>query len=244
MSNPFSFLSSHSDDPALPAAGLGALENAAPVPASAEPSASTPLFEEAPMTPPGLLQEIPASAPSESLFFRPIPYMAPLGVSPGSALSGALHGKPPERQMPPPNRRPAAAAPVSPAFGGTASAPVPAPSSWPPGQISSREIAQLRLEVREELEQVKNDLFGAATGVSALKDRLDGLEQAVTKAGKTAMPRMEELQAWVDQRIEQAVTTAVARAFEAAFGGVAARLRSAERPNLAEAPVVLSSSPS
>jgi hypothetical protein len=225
--------------------------------ASAEPSASTPLFEEAPMMS-GLseLQEatLPAAAPSESLFFRPIPYMAPLGASPGSVLSGALQGRPlerqvptPERPMPPPNRRPASAVPASVAFGNS-----PAPASSPPwsaGQVSSREIAQLRLEMREELEQIKNDLFGAATGVSALKDRLDGVEQTVTKAAQTSSPRMEELQAWMDERIEKAVLTAVARAFEAALGGGRegahlAPARPQDRPSLSEAPVVLSSSPS
>lgn len=52
----------------------------------------------------------------------------------------------------------------------------PAAPTPPPLESS---VETLRGDMLNEIEQVKNDLFGAVMGVSALKDRLDGLEQQV-----------------------------------------------------------------
>ncbi|HYF34938.1 MAG TPA: hypothetical protein VD994_06565 [Prosthecobacter sp.] len=260
MSKPFSFFSlSRPDGTDLPAAGLASAAEAAVPPPVLEPSPSTPLFEAAQLSPTEPSELPSALGPaSGSLFHRPIPYMAPLGSTPGSVLSGALHGSPPAREVPSPNQRPSAA-PAAPSSILPTQAPSPwnkpnaspAPgASWSPGQVSSREIAQLRLDVREELEQVKNDLFGAATGVSALKDRLDGLEHQMAKAPIASGVSLEDLQTWINGRIEQAVQAAVERTLEAVLGSgveaarAALRAQPQDRPSLSQAPVVLSSSPS
>ncbi|MDZ4287178.1 MAG: hypothetical protein U0984_04430, partial [Prosthecobacter sp.] len=187
----------------------------------------------------------------ESLFFReisqpppstPFPQVVP-GHSVLASPSGRLESMtPPNRRFPQETPGPAVAAHLASAAKATNSipslwppggaTPTPMPGSWSPGQISSREIAQLRLELRDEIEQVKNDLFGAAMGVSALKDRLDGLEAQVTKAAETppaaATPSLEDLQAWINERVEQAVQAALERAFEVANQEIAAGLSSSD----------------
>jgi len=93
---------------------------------------------------------------------------------------------------------------------------------------TSSESNNLRDEIHHEIEQVKNDLFGAVMGVSALKDRLDGLEsqigqiQSVPKiepASSVARAEMEEwLSAWLEEHLPAAVERALANAQERALG--------------------------
>jgi hypothetical protein len=108
-----------------------------------------------------------------------------------------------------------------------------------PNQISGRELAQLRVDMRQEIEEVKNDLFGAAMGVNALKDRLDGLEaQVVTQAMQAAAeslkspspaPTRDEIHAWVREWLQEHLPAAVQAAVEKALETVA-------EPNAAIAP--------
>lgn len=232
---------------------------------------------------PGVLDEGASDQRGESLFFREMPHAASCTPPPQSIPASGLLSMvvEPEEPMIPPNQRlfpeanaqgstsaarsaqpahPASSAPSLWPTGGTVPpTPTPLPGSWSPGQITSREIAQLRMEMREEIEQVKNDLFGAAMGVSALKDRLDGLEAQVAKASEKPpgppSPTLEDLQAWITQRVEQAVQAAVERALEAVnqradstlsssdFYRMPVRVRPPDRPSLSEAPMILSSCP-
>lgn len=66
------------------------------------------------------------------------------------------------------------------------------------------DVEALRQELQSEIEQVKNDLFGAVMGVSALKDRLDGIESQVQPpaADEPAFPSRNELEAWMSTWLE------------------------------------------
>lgn len=64
----------------------------------------------------------------------------------------------------------------------------------------------LKEELQHEIEQVKADLFGAAMGVSALKDRLDGVESAVaqqTVATISSPISRAEVESWIAQWLEK-----------------------------------------
>lgn len=183
-----------------------------------------------------------------------------------------------------PNQRAASAPPgaaIAASLAIAAQQPEPRPSivaksqtsdeAWLPNQISSRELAQVRVEMRQEIEQVRGDLFGAAMGVSALKDRLDGLEsQVVAQAMQAAAaeaapssnpgPSREEVQGWVHDwlqtHLDDAVQAAVQKFLENAAEHVTSTLSSSEffrmptrppagtpLPPLSQAPQILSSRP-
>jgi SAM-dependent MidA family methyltransferase len=65
--------------------------------------------------------------------------------------------------------------------------------------------------MRSEIDQVRDDVFGAATGVSAVRDRLDGLEvrmaklEQMTAAAVESLPRLEDWQKFINERIQQGV---------------------------------------
>lgn len=94
----------------------------------------------------------------------------------------------------------------------TSPPPVPPPSAPPssshystmPG-ILGRDLAQLRMDLEREIEQVRQDLFGAAMGVSALKDRIDDLE-ASTTSSPPATPAQAEAPHLSSAEIERLVT--------------------------------------
>lgn len=95
--------------------------------------------------------------------------------------------------------------------------------------LVSRESAELRHEWTREIDQVKSDLFGAAMGVSALKDRLDTLEvqlQQTVEPSSAPAPQVtkEELiawmQDWIESNVERIVETAVAKALNRVGGRV------------------------
>ncbi|MCA1964371.1 MAG: hypothetical protein LDL31_10540 [Prosthecobacter sp.] len=68
-----------------------------------------------------------------------------------------------------------------------------------PQAPSKEALETLRTEIMGEIEQVKNDLFGAVMGVSALKDRLDGLEQQVAALPPPPVvdvPSRQEVEQW------------------------------------------------
>lgn len=118
-------------------------------------------------------------------------------------------------------------------------------------------------QLQEEIEQVKNDLFGAVMGVSALKDRLDGLEaqfsqrQTTVPQVITAPPTSRlEVESWVNSWMEVHLPAALDRAFSAsqerimaslstqAFFRTAAPLSGTERQSfLAQPPVILTATP-
>ena len=78
----------------------------------------------------------------------------------------------------------------------------------------------VRLELKGEIEQVKGDLFGAAMGVSALKDRLDGLESQMTQkqaypAPTQSPPTREDIESWVAAWLDVHLPPALDRAASA-----------------------------
>ena len=127
------------------------------------------------------------------------------------------------------------------------------------GNITTRELAEVRLEVRDEIEQVKNDLFGAAMGVSALRDRMDSFEALACREASEARALelrdglRRELRDWLRTQIDDAVKEAMAQALEFARRELLASLSSGEffrlselpsQPaTLAEEPQILSSRP-
>ncbi len=48
----------------------------------------------------------------------------------------------------------------------------------PTPTLQTRELSELRVDLENEIESVRQDVFGAAMGVSALKDRLEDLERS------------------------------------------------------------------
>jgi hypothetical protein len=143
--------------------------------------------------------------------------MAPQGTSPSSVITAAhqnsMAGAAAAGRMPPGSAPSAISQPLAATHSPWAKdRPISAtPANWVAGQISSREFAQLRLEVREEFEQVKNDVFGAATGVSAVKDRLDGLELRMARlerAASAAAPTREDIQSMIRAQIEHLLQAA------------------------------------
>lgn len=59
------------------------------------------------------------------------------------------------------------------------------------------------------MEQLRNDVFGIAMNVSALKDRLDRLEQRLPPAGHAAQPEIailrSEIEHWLENHLNAAV---------------------------------------
>lgn len=132
-------------------------------------------------------------------------------MAPGSALAASLALA---TQTPAPTSPPVESPQVA----------VPATNHFNAVQsLQSRDLAQLRVELETELEQMRHDLFGAAMGVSTLKDRLDGLESS--QEPKSAVPEhisaggIELLvQNWLDahlsSRVEQAVQATLDQALQ------------------------------
>lgn len=125
-------------------------------------------------------------------------------------------------------------APAVPAQVAAAPAQVPHKPQASPTPALNREIAALRLEHQKEMEQLRQDLFGAVMGVSALKDRLEHLE-ASHAAAVTAVPEgisfeslTPELNRWLDERLETHAATVVQHTLETALGEVVASLKSTE----------------
>lgn len=115
-------------------------------------------------------------------------------------------------------------------------------------------IESLRGEVMNEIEQVKNDLFGAVMGVSALKDRLDGLEQQVTSLPAAAPvmdpPTRAEVEQWTADWLGRQLEPAVEGALVPLLEKIAtkSRLRLPFTPAdaataLSQPPVILTCTP-
>jgi hypothetical protein len=121
-------------------------------------------------------------------------------------------------------------------------------------------------QLQEEIELVKNDLFGAVMGVSALKDRLDGLESQLSQMQGTApatevpaavsVPSRADVESWISSWMETHLSVALERALAAsqeqmmaslstlAFFRAAAPLSSGSRQtSLAQPPVILTATP-
>lgn len=159
---------------------------------------------------------------------------------------------------PPLNRRPPLQ-PFPPAKASaeiTPSIPVSTSTDWheSPGTSPLESKDSLRSELLHEIEQVKSDLFGAAMGVSALKDRLDGLEHQAAQPAKSTSASLEALQAWATTWLEENLPKAIERALAAqlekelsAMSSISYFRSPIRRPSdrhtlLSQAPVILSSS--
>ncbi len=121
-------------------------------------------------------------------------------------------------------------------------------------------------QLQEEIELVKNDLFGAVMGVSALKDRLDGLESQLSQMqgahpsaevpAVVPAPSRADVESWISSWMETHLSVALERALAAsqeqmmaslstlAFFRAAAPLSAGSRQSfLAQPPVVLTATP-
>lgn len=96
--------------------------------------------------------------------------------------------------------------------------------------VQTRELSELRMDLEKEIESVRQDLFGAAMGVSALKDRLEDLEQLMAKKpADVSIPDVESaIQAWLDTNLPSYVEAAVKRTLDSAMEQTVASLSSHE----------------
>jgi|GEM_PF-1185963 len=222
----------------------------------------------------------------ETLKFREQPLLEPHSLPtleatrPASGLAALAMTEAAVPTPPPPNRRLTTLPPPGPAVAASLARAAQAPGTqtkgaavpttpeedWNLSQVAGRATALLRQEMQGEMDQVKSDLFGAAMGVSALKDRLDGLEalviQAAVQPNKTPPPPTREdvsawAQEWLDARLPAAVEAAVQRVLAQTAQQATAALSSAEffripvRPRppghlcslLDQPPLILSTSP-
>ncbi|MBB5037681.1 hypothetical protein [Prosthecobacter dejongeii] len=174
-------------------------------------------------------QPLIAAAPEE-MPAAPTTGLAALAVQQCSGLLA-----PPPRRMPS-YMTPGPAIAASLALAAHTPAPRSVPVEAPPAQtapaanhfsavqsLQSRDLAQMRVELDAELKQMRQDLFGAAMGVSTLKDRLDGLESSLDKKPSAPEPisagDMEILvQNWLEThlnaRVEQAVKASLDQAVQ------------------------------
>ncbi|MCX6856450.1 MAG: hypothetical protein NTV80_16285 [Verrucomicrobia bacterium] len=131
-----------------------------------------------------------------------------------------------ENAAPPLNRRPNTPFPIAPEKINEAlfpGAPVmTSHETWHAAEPQASETSSyesIKEELQHEIEQVKADLFGAAMGVSALKDRLDGMESTVahqvSSAANSPLSR-QEMQAWMAEWLDQNLPTALERAISQA----------------------------
>ncbi|WP_146854246.1 hypothetical protein [Brevifollis gellanilyticus] len=165
----------------------------------------------------------------------------------------------------------AASVPASPAsapsvFHAVERVKVPEPAPLPEPQPLQPDPA--RQELQDEIEQVKNDLFGAVMGVSALKDRLDGLEAQLSRIQTAPLipappvvvpaagPSRSEVESLISSWMETHLSAAVERFMTAsqkqmmsslstlAFFRAATPLGGTDRQSfLAQPPVVLTATP-
>lgn len=138
-----------------------------------------------------------------------------------------------------------------------ATAPEPArsheSSSLPPGASAPTtvEVDALKQEFQAEIEQVKNDLFGAVMGVSALKDRLDGIETQVQQTTvEPIFPSRSELETWMSSWLETHLGEVLERTLGAVLGKFSTQgllrtpLTQTElQASLSQPPVILTSTP-
>ncbi|MEN3941505.1 hypothetical protein WJU23_09450 [Prosthecobacter sp. SYSU 5D2] len=124
---------------------------------------------------------------------------------------------------------------------GSMPAPMEIPPSSPPPashfnavqSLQSRDLAQLRMDLEREIEQVRQDLFGAAMGVSALKDRLDDLETTAVKPPAPAAafsPAEAEMliRSWLDSHLPSYLQQAVQHSLDRALQHTVSTLSSTE----------------
>ncbi len=141
------------------------------------------------------------------------------------------------------------------------SCPPQLPLAAPTSSLEESDMEAFRQELHGEIEQVKNDLFGAVMGVSALKDRLDGLEAQLSRAESapaapvSAPPSGLDIEpiitSWLDDHLPAAVERMLAEAQVkmlgtpgAAFFRSSLPLSEAERQSLfSQPPVILNSTP-
>lgn len=142
--------------------------------------------------------------------------------------------------------------------------PQPSPVSAPSNHhfhavqtLQHQDVAQLRLDLEAEISQVRQDLFSAAMGVSALKDRLDGQEAV---PGQPYTPALSQhdidrlVRAWLDIHLPSYVEQSVQKSLDQALQQTVATLSSSEffrmpvhlagqfsDPQLSRAPQILSS---
>lgn len=113
------------------------------------------------------------------------------------------------------------------------------------------EVDALKQEFQTEIEQVKNDLFGAVMGVSALKDRLDGIESQVQQTtAEPPFPSRSELETWMSCWLETHLGEALERTLGPILGKFSTQgllrtpLSHAElQASLSQPPVILTSTP-
>jgi hypothetical protein len=130
-----------------------------------------------------------------------------------------------ENAAPPLNRRPQSPFPVAPASPPSqtlfpSARPMTAPQTemWHAAVTPSTEPLSydvLKEELQLEIEQVKADLFGAAMGVSALKDRLEGVESLVAQQSVSVASSpvsREDIHAWISEWMDANLSAAVERA--------------------------------
>jgi hypothetical protein len=129
------------------------------------------------------------------------------------------------QEAPPLNRRRPPTFPISPLADQTiptSESMLDQPDSQPADQMVPPEVGILRDELYHELEQVKNDLFGAVMGVSALKDRLDGLELQLTQIQSSPSIETSPIAAraditdWMNTWLEEHLPTALERVLSTA----------------------------
>lgn len=97
--------------------------------------------------------------------------------------------------------------------------------------LQTRELSELRMDLEKEIESVRQDLFGAAMGVSALKDRLEDLEQLMAKKPVSAQPSLDvesAIRAWLDTNLPSYVEAAAQRILDSALAQTVASLSSHE----------------
>lgn len=140
--------------------------------------------------------------------------------------------------------------------------PLPQLTTSTPTTTSTQDLdlESIRLGLHDEIEQVKNDLFGAVMGVSALKDRLDGLETQLdnvqsSPAAHVSSPGALEIEpiitSWLNDHLPAAIHRMLAEAQEKMLGAPGAAffrsslpLSEAERQSLfSQPPTILNSTP-
>lgn len=113
------------------------------------------------------------------------------------------------------------------------------------------EVDALKQEFQAEIEQVKNDLFGAVMGVSALKDRLDGIESQVQQTTVApSFPSRSELETWMSSWLETHLGEVLERTLGTVLGKFSTQgllrtpLTQTElQASLSQPPVILTSTP-